>query len=84
MNDQYTHHYPYPTGYSLPVNFKNFYFEDLRDFFGQFNTHIECYRAMLAYEGDNWVIPHVCGKRTAYLSLIEEGEDLTWDQVCDC
>ena len=61
MKDSYYHNYPYPQGYSLPVNFRRFYFEDLIKFFGQFDTQLECYTAMLAYEGDNWVIPHVCG-----------------------
>ena len=82
MKDAYYHSYPYPQGYSLPVNFKRFYFEDLKEFFGQFDSQLECYRAMLAYEGDNWVIPHVCGKRTAYLELVSQGHDLDWDEVC--
>ena len=79
---EYKHTYPFPTGYALPVNFKGFRFEELKEFFGQFETPQECYRALFAYEGDNWVISHVCGKRTAYLSLVESGKDVTWDQVC--
>tara|TARA_Y100000114_G_C11547010_1_gene225329 strand:+ start:127 stop:384 length:258 start_codon:yes stop_codon:yes gene_type:complete len=83
MKDSYYHNYAYPQGYSLPVNFRRYYFEDLRDFFGKMNTQLECYRAMLAYDGDNWVIPHVCGKRTAYLSMLEAGKmDMTWEEVC--
>ena len=82
MSDNFQADYAYPQGYSLPVNFRKFYFEDLKDFFGKLDTQLDCLRAMFAYEGDNWVIPHVCGKRTAYLSMIEEGHEVSWDEVC--
>ena len=82
MRDAYYHNYPYPEGYSLPVNFRGFSFEELRDFFGEFDSMIECYRALFSYEGDNWVVPYVCGKRTAYLNLIERGKSVDWSTVC--
>ena len=72
----------YPQGYSLPVNFENFYFEDLRDFFGTIYSTTECLRVLLAYEGKNWVVPHVCGKRTAYLEMVTEGHDVEWNKIC--
>jgi hypothetical protein len=66
----------------LPVNFHRFFFQDLKEFFGAINSKSECIRAILSYEGDNWVVPHICGKRMAYLSITEQGEELDWDKVC--
>lgn len=66
----------------LPVDFNFYFYKDLKQFFGTLQTKGECIRVLVAYEGENWTVPHVCGKRVAYLSMIEKGVDVTWEQVC--
>ena len=72
----------FPVGYSVPVNFKSFRYEELKEYFRKIYSDMECTRVLLAYEGDNWGIPHLCGKRLAYLNMLEKGIEITWDQVC--
>ena len=63
------------------VDFDGMFYEDIAAFFGEVDTIEELMRIMLEYVGENWVVPHVAGKRMAYLRMMEQGTELTWDQV---
>lgn len=67
---------------TLPVNFHRFSYTELKDYFGTLQTKGQCIMALLSYEGTNWVIPYICGKRTAYLDLIERGHQGEWAEFC--
>lgn len=63
------------------VNLDGMYYEDLVVFFGEVDTTRELMEIMLEYVGENWVVPHVVGKRMAYIKMVEQGTELTWEQV---
>ena len=61
---------------TLPVNFHRMFIEELREWFDTIPTKKQVVEIMLNYEGDNWVIPYVAGKRFAGIEL-----GLSWREL---
>ena len=65
------------------VDFDGMYYEDVVRVFAGVKDLDEAWEILISYNGNNWVVPYVAGKRIAYFELADDGGYSFWKSMID-